>query len=139
MSKTNRICKVCGTQYYFCPNCGGAKATDKYQTMFCSKNCRDIFHTLSRYSVGSITKAEAKSILSELDLSKRSQFSAKIKEDLNAIMKTVKTKKQSKPAEVYGDETVIVSATIELDHEILVEDSIPAEQEWIINSVSTED
>ena len=85
-SKKNRICKVCNTEYNFCPNCSGVTATEKYRTMFCSKNCRDIFHTLSKLTVGAINKSETKEILSSLDLSNLDNFSETIKADVNEVM-----------------------------------------------------
>lgn len=85
--KPNRECKVCGEHYYFCPNCSGSPATEKYRTMFCSKNCRDVFQTCVRYNMKHITKDEAKFDLSQLDLSKRAQFSEQLKADIDEIMK----------------------------------------------------
>lgn len=84
--KNNRTCKVCASEYYFCPNCAGVKVTEKYRTMFCSKNCRDIFHLLSRHTMNDVTKDEAKEILSSLDLSKLNNFSEQIKIDIDEIM-----------------------------------------------------
>ena len=86
MAKNNRVCKVCGAEYSFCPTCAGVHVTEKYKTMFCSKNCRDIFHTLSRYTIKDINKDEAKEILSSLDMSKHDQFSEQIKTDVDDIM-----------------------------------------------------
>lgn len=107
-SKQNKTCKVCGESYYFCPSCSRS-ASDKYKTMFCSKNCRDIFHTCSRYTVGTIDKAMAKSILSELDLSNRNKFSERIKADLSNILKTKSkfVKKEVTPVE----EPIVVEPT----------------------------
>ncbi len=90
--KENRTCKVCGESYYFCPTCDGVPATEKYRTMFCSKNCRDIFQTCTRYAMSHITKEEAQKDLSALDLSKRTQFNEQIKADIDEIMKVEKPK-----------------------------------------------
>ena len=114
MAKNNRVCKVCGESYSFCPNCAGVTATEKYRTMFCSKNCRDIFHTLSRYIVTDVNKHEAKEILSSLDLSKQNNFSDAIKEDINEIMgmnkKSFKKKEETLPIEIV--ETIEVAEPI---------------------------
>ena len=88
--KNNRVCKTCGESYSFCPTCAGVTATEKYRTMFCSKNCRDVFHTLSKYTIGVVTKDEAKEVLSSLDLSKQGKFSEQIKTDVEEIMGTNK-------------------------------------------------
>jgi hypothetical protein len=83
--KANRVCKTCQTEYYFCPNCNNVTAADKYKNIFCSKNCRDIFQTVARYSMNHITKAEANAELSKLDLSNLSSFSEQIKTDVKTI------------------------------------------------------
>ena len=41
---------------------------------YCSKNCKDIFDTLSSYSMKHITKEEAKSILNKCDLTNIDKF-----------------------------------------------------------------
>ena len=87
MHKPNHVCKACGDSYYFCPNCSGMTAKDKYRTLFCSRNCRDVFQTCVAYNMKHITKDEAKSALSQLDLSKRAQFSEQLKADIDEIMK----------------------------------------------------
>lgn len=102
MAKNNRVCKVCGSEYNFCPSCARVPANEKYKTMFCSKNCRDIFHTISRYFVKDVAKDEAKEILYSLDLSKRNKFSDAIKADIDEIMGTNKKpfKKKEEPVVV---------------------------------------
>lgn len=105
MAKNNRVCKVCGSEYNFCPTCAGVTATEKYRTMFCSKNCRDVFHTISRYFVKDVSKDEAKEILSSLDLSKRNNFNDAVKSDIDEIMGV--NKKQFKKKE----ESVVIEVT----------------------------
>lgn len=92
MAKNNRICKVCGESYSYCPTCGGASANEKYKIMFCSKNCKDIFDTCSAYNVGVINKETATTRLKELDLSKKSEFTGKLKENVDEL--TAKPRKQ---------------------------------------------
>ena len=127
MAKNNRVCKVCGTEYHFCPTCSKVPATEKYRTIFCSKNCRDIFDTLSRYTVKTINKDETKEILSSLDLSKKAQFSEQIKADINEIMGTNKKSFKKKVFE----EPVIVEPIIEeptiTEEPIVVEEPIVTE------------
>lgn len=139
-NKNNRICKVCGEKYYFCPSCSKIPVTEKYKNMFCSKNCYDIFYTLSRLTVGTINKPEAKDILSSLDLSKQNQFSEKIKSEVDEIMKTnKKPKKKAKLEPVYNNEAIDVDdKNSEVTLEV-VEDKIIADgQELVENPVETE-
>lgn len=109
MAKNNRVCKVCGSEYNFCPTCAGVTATEKYRTMFCSKNCRDVFHTISRYFVKDVTKDEAKEILNSLDLSKRYKFNVSIKADIDEIIGANKKqfKKKEEPVVIEVAEPVI--------------------------------
>jgi hypothetical protein len=112
--KDNRICKVCKEEYYFCPSCGSVSASDKYKIMYCSKNCYHILNTLSKLTIGTINKAEAKEALSSLDLSKQNQFSEGIKMEIDEIMKTgKKNKKKEKIDIVYNDEVVIVDSQLD--------------------------
>ena len=114
MNKKNRVCKVCGEEYSFCPTCSNVPATEKYRTMFCSKNCRDVFHVLSRYIVKDVNKYEAKEILSSLDLSRQNRFSEQIKADIDKIMGINKKSFKKKEEE----ESVVIEA---------VEPAIPEE------------
>ena len=109
--KNNRTCKVCRESYSFCPTCSRVPATEKYRTMFCSKNCRDIFHTLSKFVVGTADKDEAKEILSSLDLSKQAQFSEQIKTDMDEIMGINKKPFKKKVTE----EPVVTEAPVAID------------------------
>lgn len=84
--RNNRTCKCCGEIYTFCPTCTNVKPEEKYLMMFCSKNCRDIFYNCSLYSVGQLDREKAQSILSELDLSKKEQFSEQLQKDISEIM-----------------------------------------------------
>jgi hypothetical protein len=103
MIKNNRVCKVCGSEYHFCPTCAGVSVTDKYKTMFCSKNCRDIFHTISRYFVKDVSKEEAKDILLSLDLSNRAKFNDSIKADIDEVMGLNRKQFKKKEEHVVAD------------------------------------
>ena len=111
MAKNNRTCRVCQTAYNFCPTCERVPASEKYRTMFCTKNCYDVFYTISRYFVKDVTKDEAKEILSSLDLSKQAQFSEQIKTDMDEIMGINKKPFKKKVAE----EPVVTEAPVAID------------------------
>ena len=128
-NKQNKICKVCGTKYSFCPSCSGTLAADKYKSMFCSENCRNIFYTCSRYNVGAIDKNKAKSILSDLDLSNRSNFSEKIKSDIANILKfKVKSaRKDFTPVEnapIVVEEPIVENLPVTDESSTVVEENI---------------
>ena len=60
MAKTNRTCKVCGLEYYFCPACSATKANPqpKWKINYCSENCKTIFDTVVKYNCEDITKED---------------------------------------------------------------------------------
>lgn len=117
--KDNRVCKVCQTKYNFCPNCSGVTAANKYRTMFCSKNCRDVFQTCVAYDMNHITTDEAKEAFSSLDLSKLNSFSEQIKTDIDEIMGNNKKHFKKKIIE----ESIVEEQVIEP----IVEPTIPVE------------
>lgn len=133
MAKNNRVCKVCNEEYYFCPTCSRVPSTEKYRIMFCSKNCRDIFDTLSRYTMKCIDKNETKEILSSLDLSKQSQFSDKVKIDINEIIGTNKKSFKKKMIE----EPVVVETVVAIEEPAIVEEPVVIEESVVIDAIDT--
>lgn len=87
MAKTNRTCKVCGLEYYFCPACSATKANPqpKWRINYCSENCKTIFDTVVKYNCETITKDEAADVLSKCDLSKVKDYDDDIKLALKDI------------------------------------------------------
>lgn len=90
MAKTNRTCKVCGLEYYFCPACSATKANPqpKWKINYCGENCKTIFDTVVKYNCGTITKDEASDVLSKCDLSKINEYDDDIKLALKDISGT---------------------------------------------------
>lgn len=123
-TKNNRSCKVCGEQYYYCPSCVPLDAPDRYKMVFCSLNCKNIFDVVSNYAFKKIDKVSARTMLSELDISRRYQFSDKIKTDIDDIMKNPKKLKKK----LYIEENEAIAVV----DEIKEEPTIPAEFEVVI-------
>lgn len=112
--KDNRICKVCKEEYRFCPSCGSVSASDKYKIMYCSKNCYNILNTLSKLTIGTINKSEAKEALSSLDLSKQNQFSEGMRMEIDEIMKTGKKNKKKEKIDIaYNDEAAVIDSQLD--------------------------
>lgn len=61
MARTNRICKTCGTAYYFCPTCGTHKPS-WYKT-YDSEQCMNVYKALADYNFGHIDATTANDIL----------------------------------------------------------------------------
>lgn len=90
MAKANKICKVCGKHYYFCPNCNENLANPKpsWYSLFDSEQCRDIFKLLTNYYLGKLSANEAKAQLISYDLSDLSEYDEDIVNQINTILAT---------------------------------------------------
>ena len=56
MAKVNKSCRVCNTEYSYCPACDYKEPA--YKQLACSENCYNIWNTLSRNGVGLATTQE---------------------------------------------------------------------------------
>lgn len=56
MAKVNKSCRVCTTEYKYCPSCNYNEPT--YKQLVCSENCYNIWNTLSRNGVKLATAQE---------------------------------------------------------------------------------
>ena len=69
MAKHNRVCMTCGKKYSFCPSCSKADAKKApWHATFCCEDCQVIWKTLTKFSMGLLSKIEAKEILSKIEL-----------------------------------------------------------------------
>ena len=87
MAKPNRVCKVCGKAYFFCPNCDENYAYPKpsWFGMFESEQCKDIFNLLTKYFFKDVTPSEARKILDTFDLTDITSYD----EDIQAQIKEI--------------------------------------------------
>ena len=56
LAKVNKSCRVCTTEYSYCPSCDYKEPS--YKQFVCSENCYNIWNTLSRNGVGLATTQE---------------------------------------------------------------------------------
>ena len=66
MAKVNKSCRVCTTEYSYCPSCD-YKAPG-YKQFVCSENCYNIWNTLSRNGVGLATTQETLEALERIPM-----------------------------------------------------------------------
>lgn len=85
MPKANRICKTCGTAYFYCNNCGKKDTNPQWMLMWDTENCKNVFEIVSNYAQKVYTKAVAKKKLSKCDLSKLYTF----KENIRALIEEI--------------------------------------------------
>ena len=125
----NRKCQACGTYYSYCPSCSRADALKPYwYAEFCGESCKDLWLTLTRFGMNRLTKSEAQSIISELDLKSIDSYVDCVKRDYAKVMEPEKKPKRGKRAqmmvfdEVTNIEPEVVNQVIEEHnrHEVVI-------------------
>ena len=66
MAKVNKSCRVCNTEYAYCPACDYKEPA--YKQLACSENCYNIWNTLSRNGVGLLTTQETLETLENIPM-----------------------------------------------------------------------
>lgn len=75
MARNNRVCCVCGKEYYYCSNdCMDSVNKPSWLGSFCCENCRNVYNACACYNVNKMSKDEAKEILDNCDLSNKKNF-----------------------------------------------------------------
>lgn len=67
--KTNRTCALCGTKYYYCPNCSEFYDKPTWMGAFCSERCHTTFYTFIDYDKKRISLKEAHDKVKNFDWS----------------------------------------------------------------------
>ena len=70
MGKYDRTCIICGKHYEYCTNCDQFINYPSYMTMYCSKECVDLFDVLSSFEAGQTSKEDARKVLQGMDQGK---------------------------------------------------------------------
>ena len=138
MVKT-RKCISCGTKYSYCPDCSRADALKPtWYSEFCGESCKDIWLTLTRYNMNRLTKAEAKSIISELAIKPIDSYVQCVQRDYAKVMEEDKKPKRGKRVEIQpiDEVTDIPTEVVESVVKDLVE--IKYEQPIVAKSVAEE-
>ena len=89
-----RTCYMCGEKYSYCPTCSEDKSKPAWMATFHDENCKTIFQTCTKYNMKSITKEEAKEVLSQCDLSNKASFRDSVKKDLKVILDETRRRSQ---------------------------------------------
>lgn len=126
MATKNRKCFCCTTTYSYCPDCSRTdKLAPAWKAEFCSESCMTLWKTLTQFGMGRITKPEAKSIISELDLKQIDTYAQCVQRDYAKVMAEEKKPKRGKRIEIKPIDEVIEPVVENL--EIKVEQPIVAE------------
>ena len=82
---SNRKCICCGEKYQYCPSCGNDRLKPTWYSSFCSETCKDLWKTLSEYSMEFINKSEAIELNNALPLKDKSKYVACVQRDLDKV------------------------------------------------------
>lgn len=131
MATKNRKCFCCTTTYSYCPDCSRTdKLAPAWKSEFCSESCMTLWTTLTKFGMGRITKSEAKSIISELDLKQIDTYAQCVQRDYAKVMTEEKKPKRGKRVETkpVDDAADIPKEVVEsVIEEIKIEQPIVAE------------
>ena len=146
MASRNRKCICCQDKYNYCPNCSRKDALEpSWKAEFCSETCKDLWLTLTKFGMDILTKSEAQSIISELDLKSIDTYVPCVQRDYAKVMTEDKKPKRGKRIEIsHVDEVMdiepvvvesIVEELIEIkpeQHIIVAESAVEASHEVVI-------
>ena len=138
MAIKERKCLSCTTTYKYCPSCSRVDALKPaWASQFCSESCATLWTTLTKFGMDRLTKSEAKSIISELDLKPIDYYVAHIQRDYKKIMAEEKKSKRGKRIEIKPvDEVMDVEPEV---IESIVENLIEAKYDQPIEVIESAD
>ena len=130
MAKLNKKCTGCGTKFSYCPDCSRADALKpSWASEFCSEPCATLWTTLTKFGMSMLSKSEAKSIISGLDLKPIDAYVACVQRDYHKVMAEDPKPKRSRRVEakpideVFYIEPIVQQEAIEPVHEVVLQDN----------------
>lgn len=118
MAQLNKTCLACKTKYSYCPSCSRADALKpSWHSEFCGETCKDLWLTLTRYNMGRLTKSEAKSIISALDLKPIDTYADCVKRDYSKVMASDPKPKRNKRIEIKPIDEVMIVEPVAIEPE----------------------
>lgn len=100
MARKNRTCLACSTKYSYCSTCGTDRNKPSWYSQFCSEDCMTLWTTATKFNMEMLSKAEAKEVISELNLKDHSEYVACVQRDLAVILAEESKKGRGKRAEM---------------------------------------
>ena len=105
---SNRKCICCGEKYQYCPSCGNDRLKPTWYSSFCSETCKDLWKTLSEYSMELINKSKAIDLINTLPLKDKSKYVTCVQRDLGKLFE-----KEVKHNKSVTKQVVVVKSEIE--------------------------
>ena len=109
MGKFDRTCVVCGKHYEYCTNCDRFLNYPTFMTMYCSKECVDLFDVLSRFEAGQTSKEDAQKVLQGMDQNKMKMLKNSMANTYKKIIaedKPAETKEEVEPIKPEVDKQI---------------------------------
>lgn len=101
MAIKERKCLSCATTYKYCPSCSRVDALKPaWASQFCSESCATLWTTLTKFGMNRLTKSEAQSIISELNLKDIESYVSFVQRDYAKVMAEEKKPKRGKRIEI---------------------------------------
>lgn len=122
---SKRSCICCNEKYSYCPSCGSDRFKPTWHSTFCSETCKDLWETLSKYSMKFIEEDEARLIIQALPLKDKAQYVACVQRDMEKFLVKPSKPKRTKKTEPKISEPVAANAVEE--EPVPTEELIPAE------------
>lgn len=94
----DRKCIVDAKNYNYCPHCKD-NPNETWRFLFCSENCRDIYHTLEDWVAKKITSDVAREQLNNYTLPPLESMKTALRMNIQQIYKESENKQIEKPVE----------------------------------------
>lgn len=131
--KSKRICKCCGKEYEYCPNCGSHNS-EMWRNLTDTKACRELFNIVSAYNVGRATPEQVKKVLTANNITDYSTFNPAIVDTLDKINSPVETSVEQAPNKVIsapaGATPVKVVEPVEVQQPEATHESVPRKNRY---------
>ena len=93
--QTNRVCKTCGKEYYFCSSCKKTLNSPQWMLLWHDENCKFVYEIVSDYAQNHISKEVARERLNKCNLKVEYTFTEKIRKYIDEIMTIPKVEKET--------------------------------------------
>ena len=134
MAMKNRKCLCDNVSYSYCPDCYGPdRLAPSWKATFCCEDCMTIWTTATKYNMSKLTKAEAKEIVSALNLKPIDQYVECVQRDLKVILaedpKPKREKKQEAKQKAVKD---IITVDVIAEIKEITNDNVVVEVEPVL-------
>lgn len=118
--KLNRTCIVCSEKYSYCPSCGEDRNKEPWHAIYCSENCKKLFHAASGYHAHTATLEEVRARFDACDLSYKDKLNENFIEAINAVYEIKEENVEIKEEENVVSTDINVESVAEVEEKVEV-------------------